>query len=161
LTLQLLRLHNFTHQQCNNFFLFFLFCIYGFTRDITLFYPITVLPLGRPLPAPLFFILRTQSLPLSLLQSIIIFASFTLTRRVRSAQLLQLTTYYFNGTIPNTIGNLALHGLLDLNQNLFIGEIPPQLENLIMLEHLNLSHNMLSGFIQLDNRLNFYRFIIQ
>ena len=96
-----------------------------------------------------------------MLQSIIIFASFTLTHKVRSTQPLQLTTYYFNGTIPNTIGNLALQSLLDLSQNLFTGEIPPQLENLIMLEHLNLSHNMLFGFIQLDNRLNLYRFIIQ
>ncbi|CDP10897.1 unnamed protein product [Coffea canephora] len=67
--------------------------------------------------------------------------------------LLNLSHNAFTGTIPKSIGNLTQLESLDLSKNRLSGMIPPQLANLTFLSFLNLSFNQLLGSIPRGNQL--------
>ncbi|ESQ46257.1 hypothetical protein EUTSA_v10000034mg [Eutrema salsugineum] len=58
-----------------------------------------------------------------------------------------LTTLYFSGEIPSSIGNLSLLTSLYLSFNQFLGQIPSSIGNLSLLTSLHLSYNGFSGEI--------------
>ncbi|KAF8405799.1 hypothetical protein HHK36_007876 [Tetracentron sinense] len=58
---------------------------------------------------------------------------------------LNLSSNFFNGSIPDTLNGLPALEVLDLSNNGFIGEIPNFLTTLASLTRLLLSHNHLSG----------------
>ncbi|XP_059431085.1 receptor-like protein 33 [Corylus avellana] len=70
---------------------------------------------------------------------------------------LDFSCNYFDGPIPEEIGELTLLHTLNLSHNAFTSEIPPSLGKLSHLESLDLSNNELSGEIpvQLANGLIF------
>ncbi|KAL5987465.1 hypothetical protein ACLOJK_035213 [Asimina triloba] len=66
---------------------------------------------------------------------------------LRSLVSLNMSYNDFTGQIPASLENLRFLETLDLSQNSFSGEIPPQLTKLNFLAVLNLSHNLLVGTI--------------
>ncbi|XP_052188014.1 leucine-rich repeat receptor protein kinase EMS1 [Diospyros lotus] len=58
-----------------------------------------------------------------------------------------LSSNFFNGNLPQSLGNMSYLTSLDLHGNMFTGEIPPELGNMMQLEYLDVSGNRLSGQI--------------
>ncbi|KAL5987450.1 hypothetical protein ACLOJK_035198 [Asimina triloba] len=61
--------------------------------------------------------------------------------------LVDLSSNYFQGRIPESIGILKSLQVLNMSHNGFIGQIPTSMKNLMALESLDLSQNSISGYI--------------
>ena len=60
---------------------------------------------------------------------------------------MKLSSNFFDGGWPRSLGNLSYSTYLDLHDNKFTREIPQNLGNLAQLEHLDVLRNMLCGKI--------------
>ncbi|KAJ6846649.1 leucine-rich repeat receptor-like tyrosine-protein kinase PXC3 isoform X1 [Iris pallida] len=67
--------------------------------------------------------------------------------RLKSLRLLDLSSNYFQGAVPPSLGELPALEYLDLSANNFQGSIPPSLGAIGSLRTLNLSSNSLTGEI--------------
>nr|XP_025877877.1 receptor-like protein 35 [Oryza sativa Japonica Group] len=71
----------------------------------------------------------------------------TISKILRSLVLIDVSNNEFDGSIPSSIGELALLHGLNMSHNMLTGPIPTQFDNLNNLESLDLSSNKLSGEI--------------
>ncbi|KAJ8898940.1 hypothetical protein K2173_008436 [Erythroxylum novogranatense] len=71
----------------------------------------------------------------------------------KGLHILNLSHNALNGSIPSTFGNLSQLESLDLSFNNLTGSIPQQLAGLTFLSFLNLSHNKLVGMIPTSTQL--------
>ncbi|KAL1118680.1 hypothetical protein V6Z11_D01G052700 [Gossypium hirsutum] len=71
-----------------------------------------------------------------------------------SLKVLNLSHNHLTGHIPSSLGNLAQLESLDLSCNKLVGEIPSELTDLNFLEVLNLSENQLVGLIPQGKQFN-------
>ncbi|MBA0733577.1 hypothetical protein Gogos_017575 [Gossypium gossypioides] len=71
-----------------------------------------------------------------------------------SLEVLNLSHNHLTGHIPSSLGNLAALESLDLSCNKLVGEIPSELTDLNFLEVLNLSENQLVGLIPQGKQFN-------
>ncbi|XP_017639892.2 receptor-like protein 43 [Gossypium arboreum] len=71
-----------------------------------------------------------------------------------SLQVLNFSHNHLTGHIPSSLGNLVALESLDLSCNKLVGEIPSELAGLNFLEVLNLSENQLVGLIPQGKQFN-------
>ncbi|MBA0759030.1 hypothetical protein Gotri_021970, partial [Gossypium trilobum] len=71
-----------------------------------------------------------------------------------SLQVLNFSHNHLTGHIPSSLGNLVALESLDLSCNELVGEIPSELTGLNFLEVLNLSENQLVGLIPQGKQFN-------
>ncbi|XP_052486351.1 receptor-like protein 9DC3 isoform X1 [Gossypium raimondii] len=71
-----------------------------------------------------------------------------------SLDVLNFSHNHLTGHIPSSLGNLAALESLDLSCNKLVGEIPSELTDLNFLEVINLSENQLVGLIPQGKQFN-------